>query len=162
MTCWARLLALCAIIAAMAANADEPRVIEKSTVLASPVTAALGSPPTFSPSIDRRQQCFGLFGSKNFDRCFDAAERSIDDDEWRLEFERLQRDHKAALAAWAKRPKTVRIGMTAKQVRATQWGDPEHINSTITAHGKREQWVYGAGSYLYFDNGILTAIQQGQ
>jgi len=32
------------------------------------------------------------------------------------------------------------------------------VNRTVTAGHVREQWVYPVG-YLYFDNGILTAIQ---
>jgi hypothetical protein len=54
----------------------------------------------------------------------------------------------------------VRIGMTAKHVREkTDWGEPQTINSTITSSGRREQWVYGDGDYLYFRNGILETIQ---
>lgn len=54
----------------------------------------------------------------------------------------------------------VRIGMTAKYVREkTDWGEPQTINVTITSQGKKEQWVYGDGDYLYFKNGILDAIQ---
>jgi len=62
-------------------------------------------------------------------------------------------------------------GMTDEQA-AIAWGRPTKINRTITTHGVREQWVYsGDGSiardlyrrtrtcYLYFENGILTAIQ---
>lgn len=65
---------------------------------------------------------------------------------------------RAADEARAKRPGVV-IGMTAEQVRReTSWGDPDHINRTVTATGEREQWVYGGG-YLYFDQGILVAIQ---
>ena len=41
----------------------------------------------------------------------------------------------------------------------TDWGEPQTINSTITASGRREQWVYGDGDYLYFKNGILEGIQ---
>jgi hypothetical protein len=53
-----------------------------------------------------------------------------------------------------------RIGMTTKQVRErTSWGEPDDINSTTTAYGTSEQWVYGGGNYLYFTNGRLTAIQ---
>ncbi len=53
-----------------------------------------------------------------------------------------------------------RIGMTKKQViEKTSWGKPNDINITITKYGKHEQWVYGQGSYLYFENGKLTAIQ---
>ena len=54
----------------------------------------------------------------------------------------------------------VRIGMTAKHVREkTDWGEPQTINATITPSGRREQWVYGDGDYLYFKNGILDSIQ---
>jgi len=54
----------------------------------------------------------------------------------------------------------VRVGMTAKHVREkTDWGEPKSINATITSSGRREQWVYGDGDYLYFRNGILDAIQ---
>ena len=67
-----------------------------------------------------------------------------------------------AEAAWAKRPKSVSIGMTVEQVRKTQWGNPSRINSTVGRYGTREQWVYGGSQYLYFENGILTAIQQSR
>lgn len=53
----------------------------------------------------------------------------------------------------------VHIGMSAAAARKSSWGAPEAINRTITARGIREQWVYPNGNYLYFDDGILTAIQ---
>ena len=54
----------------------------------------------------------------------------------------------------------VRIGMTADQViHKSNWARPASVNRTTTAHGTREQWVYGGQNYLYFTNGILTAIQ---
>lgn len=53
-----------------------------------------------------------------------------------------------------------RIGMSKDQViKATQWGEPDTINTTTTSEGTSEQWVYGDGHYLYFRNGRLTAIQ---
>jgi hypothetical protein len=52
----------------------------------------------------------------------------------------------------------VRIGMTAEQARVS-WGNPDDINRTISTYGNREQWVYGHSSYLYFDDGVLTSIQ---
>jgi hypothetical protein len=74
--------------------------------------------------------------------------------------------------------------MTADQVRAS-WGKPYKINSSMGAGWEHEQWVVhgifqggqllvgmGAGweqeqdrlnsSYLYFENGILTSIQQSE
>jgi hypothetical protein len=53
--------------------------------------------------------------------------------------------------------KKISIGMTAAQVRLA-WGAPEEINRTTTAYGVHEQWVYG-DSYVYLDNGIVTAFQ---
>jgi len=57
------------------------------------------------------------------------------------------------------RKEGVRIGMTTKQVLESSWGKPESVNRTTTARSVNEQWVYGGGSYLYFDDGVLTAIQ---
>ena len=40
------------------------------------------------------------------------------------------------------------------------WGHPSGgINKTTGAWGIHEQWVYGMGQYLYFENGKLTTIQ---
>ncbi len=50
------------------------------------------------------------------------------------------------------------IGMSAKMCRAA-WGEPDHINRTVTKYSTSEQWVYDSGNYLYFENGKLTAIQ---
>jgi len=57
------------------------------------------------------------------------------------------------------RTEGVRIGMTTQECIDSTWGRPESINRTTTAYGISEQWVYGMTSYLYFDNGILTDIQ---
>lgn len=53
----------------------------------------------------------------------------------------------------------VRIGMTQEQVRNSNWGNPKSVNRTTGSYGTHEQWVYGGNNYLYFDNGILTTIQ---
>lgn len=50
------------------------------------------------------------------------------------------------------------IGMTAGEVLQTAWGKPVKVNRTVTANAITEQWVYRSG-YLYFTNGLLTAIQ---
>ena len=53
-----------------------------------------------------------------------------------------------------------RLGMTQKQViEKTNWGKPESINRSTGRWGVHEQWVYGGGNYLYFENGKLTSIQ---
>ena len=41
----------------------------------------------------------------------------------------------------------ISIGMSADQVLASNWGKPKSVNTTITAKGKHEQWVYSGGQY---------------
>ena len=52
----------------------------------------------------------------------------------------------------------VKVGMS-KQAAKESWGEPDDINTTTGSYGTHEQWVYGNGNYLYFENGKLTAIQ---
>lgn len=54
--------------------------------------------------------------------------------------------------------KQVRRGMTTEQCRAA-WGRPRDINRTTGSYGVHEQWVYDGYNYLYFEDGILTTIQ---
>ena len=53
--------------------------------------------------------------------------------------------------------RNVKIGMTEKECELS-WGRPEKINNSIGA-SSQQQWVYSAKSYLYFENGKLTSIQ---
>jgi len=53
--------------------------------------------------------------------------------------------------------KRIRIGMTKQQV-ILSWGKPERINRSVGSWGIHEQWIYGR-TYVYFENGILTAWQ---
>ncbi len=55
--------------------------------------------------------------------------------------------------------KKVRIGMSDTMCLES-WGKPDSKNITILSGTETEQWVYKTGSYLYFDNSILTAIQK--
>ena len=50
------------------------------------------------------------------------------------------------------------IGCTMDMAKIA-WGNPVSSNKTTRANKVSEQWVYGNGNYLYFDNGILTTIQ---
>jgi len=93
--------------------------------------------------------------------------------------EKQQKDAEASLIAeYASHPKTPkewrpRIGDSSEAVAKANrwanrvdnypWGGVYQINKTTTPHGVHEQWVFGSGTdraYLYFDNGILTAIQE--
>lgn len=59
--------------------------------------------------------------------------------------------------------KSPEIGMTAEEVEKSLWGKPSDINKTTTQYGTTEQWVYRSSvknKYIYFKNGIVTAIQE--
>lgn len=51
----------------------------------------------------------------------------------------------------------VRIGWSKEKCRMS-WGEPRDINTSIGVWGRHEQWCYYE-SYLYFENGKLTSIQ---
>lgn len=102
----------------------------------------------------------------------DALDRLVADgqplsDEWR----RLRADLVKKVAAneakiekarlTQKKKEGVRIGASMDDALQSSWGKPERVNRTVTAHGTREQWVYGGGNYLYFRNGVLESIQTG-
>jgi hypothetical protein len=52
------------------------------------------------------------------------------------------------------------IGMTQNEVRNTAWGSPDSVNKTTTANGVNEQWVYPRYKYVYFEDGVVTSIQE--
>lgn len=61
--------------------------------------------------------------------------------------------------ARTRKSKGVSLGMSPEDVIASSWGKPSRVNRTLNAFGTSEQWVYGLRSYLYFENGVLTSIQ---
>ena len=52
------------------------------------------------------------------------------------------------------------IGMSEEEASMSRWGEPADINKTTTSYGISEQWCYDNYKYLYFENGILTSIQE--
>jgi hypothetical protein len=54
---------------------------------------------------------------------------------------------------------TPRVGMTEQQVLASCWGKPKSRRQIGVEGLMRDQWVYGEGRYLYFDNGRVFAIE---
>lgn len=83
-------------------------------------------------------------------------------DDTPAKLKKLHADAKQAFASAEKKRKRaegVAIGMSQDDVLASSWGKPQKINSTHTARHTREQWVYGNGNYLYFEDGVLTSIQ---
>lgn len=52
------------------------------------------------------------------------------------------------------------IGMSADMVRDSL-GPPVDVNSTITVHGRHEQWIYrGRVKYVYLENATVTSWQE--
>ena len=54
------------------------------------------------------------------------------------------------------------VGASANWIRTcSNWGAPDGINSTTTALGETQQWVYRHRGYIYFDSkGVVTVIQR--
>ncbi len=73
---------------------------------------------------------------------------------------RLAADRKRIDAAEKarKRKEGVSIGMSREDALASSWGKPRKVNTSTYTFGTHEQWVYDGG-YLYFQNGVLTSIQ---
>ena len=55
----------------------------------------------------------------------------------------------------------VHIGDTGFKVLNIM-GEPIRKNTTTTARGTREQWVYGNGTYIYLENGSVTSWQTSE
>ena len=51
------------------------------------------------------------------------------------------------------------IGMTKEEVLNGLWGEPDKKNIDEYEWGIEEQWVYDGKGYVYFEDGIVTAIQ---
>lgn len=83
--------------------------------------------------------------------------------EWKKQQEQAEAERKAEYAAkrekYERSQQGVRIGMTQEEVLLSNWGEPLDINKTTNAYGTSEQWVYRDYNYLYFEDGILTTIQ---
>lgn len=62
---------------------------------------------------------------------------------------------------WAKPQKKAEptIGMTKEEITDSAWGLPEKKNVDEYEWGTEEQWVYPDKGYIYFENGVVTAIQ---
>jgi hypothetical protein len=85
----------------------------------------------------------------------------VDNPDFRRAYERASEQvtkQAEAKARAMKKKEGVSIGMSQQDVLDSSWGRPRKINTTTNAYGSREQWVYDGG-YLYFENGVLTSIQ---
>lgn len=55
----------------------------------------------------------------------------------------------------------IAIGMSETALMCS-WGNPEHVNRTLTARTTRKQYVYRGNQLVYVENGLVTAIQDTQ
>lgn len=84
-----------------------------------------------------------------------------------IQEEIADRRARARSKGWPKRVveaiafRRVIIGMDTDMVVAS-WGMPERINKTLVASGETQQWVYGLGNYVYFERGIVSAVQTSE
>ena len=53
----------------------------------------------------------------------------------------------------------LRIGMT-KEMCEISWGKPFYTSKTTTSYGFFENWYYGFGYSLHFENGSLNRIEE--
>ncbi|MCP5231744.1 MAG: hypothetical protein H6948_06550 [Zoogloeaceae bacterium] len=90
---------------------------------------------------------------------FAALRASLEAQASRMEEKQARADRKRDLAR--RKRQGVSIGMSQEEVLQSSWGRPERSNRSIYSFGTREQWVYGGGNYLYFEDGMLTSIQTG-
>jgi hypothetical protein len=62
------------------------------------------------------------------------------------------------IAAECKRRGEPRVGMTGKQVEATCWGKPDHVDRLKTVQGVTDRYVYEKGRVV-LHNGVVTSIK---
>ena len=127
------------------------------------------------------EECYGVFTPKDrkyrnrfiLEREYDniIAERKNSEEEQRIKEEerlrlaeqaRIERSKHIIKKYGSRYGKLISEGRVClnmtKEMCIEAWGEPNYINSTILKGFVYEQWVYW-GSFLYFDNGILIAIQ---
>lgn len=95
-----------------------------------------------------------------------GVSNSLDADTNPAELYNLEQDIKDKIAkdAEAKRAELKQqepaIGMTEYEVLNSAWGEPKDKNVTITKYGTHEQWIYAHNRYVYFDDGMVSAVQK--
>lgn len=124
------------------------------------------SSPAVKAAIEKREAAKTEERRKEQER----AERKAHREQVEKEFhERRFQEAKEAHDAQCPGPLTfgIELGMNQDQVmfcmQAINNGRPDKINTTTSAAGLREQWIYRVSDktwYLYFSNGRLTTIQQ--
>jgi len=99
----------------------------------------------------------GIEGLDSFKSEHQKANTGLKIETCRLQQMKKKYGEKAGILAYQGKPW---IGMGAG-IAIDLFGHPKSKNTTQTAGYKGEQWVY-ADRNLYFDNGVLTAIQESK
>jgi hypothetical protein len=84
---------------------------------------------------------------------------SIEDPVAKRKNEEAERAERQRADAECKRRGQPRTGMSLAQVRATCWGEPNHVNRTEGITAIHDQLVHNNDRYIYMTNGIVTSIQ---
>jgi len=145
-------------LTSMQAALDGMRKTGYNAVAANTIESRLSYIPKGDPSYRRAEAIIGdLHGMKKAVDAKRLSERKA------AETKRLaeaKQEERKQYAEWHKLG--VDIGMTADRASHSSWGRPSSINRSVYGDQvEREQWCYGGGNFLYFENGILTAIQTG-
>ena len=90
---------------------------------------------------------------------FNRLRANLDAQAVRIEEQQERASRQKELAR--RKSEGVRIGMSQEEVLQSSWGRPERVNRSVYSFGTHEQWVYGSGNYLYFEDGKLTSMQTG-
>lgn len=90
---------------------------------------------------------------------FASLRASLEAQAIRMEEQQARANRQRELAR--RKRQGVTIGMSQEEVLQSSWGRPERVNRSIYSFATHEQWIYGGGNYLYFEDGKLTSIQTG-
>ena len=105
---------------------------------------------------DSTPECFVLL-SKTGSNYFDNYDKFIEEQQLKQKWEQRMIKTYGETNGQLIIQGEVKIGFT-RIMCIESWGSPRDINTSSGSWGDYEQWVYGNGSYLYFENGKLTSI----
>ena len=78
--------------------------------------------------------------------------KEVEDEDYQKLLDKMEAHRKASNAE-------PNIGMSKEEVLCGKWGIPDKRNTYTYSWGTHEQWVYEGYGYVYFENGVVTSIQ---
>lgn len=103
---------------------------------------------------------YGLINGKIVYYCMGAEVFEIEGEIVDINSEKYYFEKTDSIPESPEAPKAPAIGMTAAEVLASTWGEPEDINKTTYSWGVKEQWCYSGYRYIYLEDGIVTSISE--